>query len=86
MQSTYKQVQIKKYVNKKGEQKEKVYTYNRIYKRKGSKFEDFKNKYSYIILGSDSHIDKFNKLLNELDSEDKKKYTINQIRNFIYRN
>ena len=86
MQSTYKQVQIKKYINKKGEQQEKIYTYNRIYKRKGSKFEDFKNKYSHIISGNDSHIDKFNKLLNSLDSEDKKKYTINQIRNFIYRN
>lgn len=86
MQSIHKQVQIKKYVNKNGEQQIKTYTYKRVYNLKGNKFDDFKKKYESIVCGSDTHLVKFNKLLNALDSEDKKKYTINQIRNFVYRN
>lgn len=86
MQSIHQQVQIKKYVNKNGEQQIKTYIYKRVYNRKGNKFDELKNKYSSIICGSDTHLIKFNNLLSALDQEDKKKYTVNQLRNFIYRN
>lgn len=64
----------------------KIYNYKQKYIKRGTKFSNFINKYNDIILNKDlKPVEKLNKLYTIMTAEEKKQYTLTQIRNLIYR-